>query len=84
MRPAARSRSQAQPNAAMPVHAGRRGNPDSRNLFEAVGFEADYGARRILGAGVVELPVKDAAGTTDIDTKRTCPDGIGRDRIRLC
>ncbi len=58
--------------------------PDSRNLFEAVGFEADYGARRILGAGVVELSVKDAAGTTDIDTKRTCPAGIGRDRIRLC
>ncbi|MFZ0558753.1 MAG: nucleotidyltransferase family protein [Methylovirgula sp.] len=61
----------AHPDAVVPVHAGQRGNPVllGRNLFKAVrGLEGDDGAGRILGTGVVELAVEDAAVTIDVDT----------------
>jgi molybdenum cofactor cytidylyltransferase len=61
----------AHPDAVVPVHAGRRGNPVllGRTIFEAVrSLEGDDGARLILAAGVVELPVEDAAVTADVDT----------------
>jgi molybdenum cofactor cytidylyltransferase len=70
------------PDAVVPVHAGRRGNPVllGRNLFEAVrGLEGDHGARQILGAGVVELPIEDAAVTIDVDTTEDLL-RLGRDR----
>ena len=61
--------------AALPVHAGRRGNPAllGRALFAAVArLEGDEGARRLLREAdpgrVVELPFDDAAVTLDIDT----------------
>jgi molybdenum cofactor cytidylyltransferase len=62
------------PNAVVPVHAGRRGNPVllSRKLFAAIeALKGDRGASQILGAasGVIELPVDDAAVTVDIDTQ---------------
>lgn len=64
----------AEPNALVPVHGGRRGNPViiGRELFAALGaLEGDRGASHILGSasGVVELPVEDAAVTVDIDTQ---------------
>ncbi len=54
--------------------ADRRGNPVliGRELFSAIGsLEGDRGASQILSAaaGVIELPVEDAAVTVDIDTQ---------------
>jgi molybdenum cofactor cytidylyltransferase len=66
------------PEAVVPVHAGRRGNPVllGRDLFAAArGLEGDQGTRQILGAGVVELPVEDGAVTIDVDK--------GEDLLRL-
>jgi molybdenum cofactor cytidylyltransferase len=61
--------------AAVPVHAGRRGNPVllGRGLFAAVArLEGDEGARRLLREAapdrVAEVPFDDAAVTLDIDT----------------
>jgi molybdenum cofactor cytidylyltransferase len=61
--------------AAVPVHAGRRGNPVllGRGLFAPVaGLEGDEGARRLLRETdrdrVAEVPFDDAAVTLDIDT----------------
>jgi molybdenum cofactor cytidylyltransferase len=63
------------PLAAVPVHAGRRGNPVllGRALFAAVArLEGDEGARRLLREAapdrVAEVPFDDAAVTLDIDT----------------
>lgn len=84
MRPAARSRSQAQPDAAVRGYTPADAVTPTTAISSKRAAASNYGALRILGAGVVELPVKDAAGTTDIDAKKTCPAGIGRDRIRLC
>jgi molybdenum cofactor cytidylyltransferase len=62
-------------SAAVPVYAGRRGNPVllGRELFAAVArLEGDEGARRLLREAdrdrVVEVPFDDAAVTLDIDT----------------
>jgi molybdenum cofactor cytidylyltransferase len=62
-------------SAAVPVHAGRRGNPVllGRELFAAVArLEGDEGARRLLreaaSGRVVEVPFDDTAVTLDIDT----------------
>jgi molybdenum cofactor cytidylyltransferase len=61
--------------AAVPVHAGRRGNPVllGRALFAAVArLEGDEGARRLLREAapdrVAEVPFDDAAVALDIDT----------------
>ena len=61
--------------AAVPVHAGRRGNPVllGRELFAAVArLEGDEGARRLLreaaSGRVAEVPFDDAAVALDIDT----------------
>jgi molybdenum cofactor cytidylyltransferase len=64
----------AEPTAVVPVHAGRRGNPVliGRKLFATIGaLEGDRGASQVLraAAGVIELPVEDAAVTVDIDTQ---------------
>ena len=62
-------------SAAVPVHAGRRGNPVllGRALFSAVArLEGDEGARRLLreaaSGRVVEVPFDAAAVALDIDT----------------
>jgi molybdenum cofactor cytidylyltransferase len=59
-------------DAVVPVYQGQRGNPVllGRRLFEAATrLEGDAGARRLLdGAGVLALPVADAAVLRDIDT----------------
>ena len=62
-------------SAAVPVHAGRRGNPVllGRELFAAVArLEGDEGARRLLREAdrdrVAEVLFDDAAVTLDIDT----------------
>ena len=62
-------------SAAVPVHAGRRGNPVllGRELFASVArLEGDEGARRLLRetapGRVLEVPLDDAAVTLDIDT----------------
>lgn len=61
--------------AAVPVQAGRRGNPAllARALFaQAAALSGDEGARRLLaGARVVEVEVADAAVTLDIDDPAT-------------
>ena len=76
----------ADPLAAVPVHAGRRGNPVllGRALFAAVArLEGDEGARRLLREAapdrVVEVPFDDAAVTLDIDT----PDDLAAARKLL-
>jgi molybdenum cofactor cytidylyltransferase len=65
----------ADPLAAVPVHAGRRGNPVllGRTLFAALApLEGDEGARRLLREAafdrVAEVPFDDAAVALDIDT----------------
>ena len=62
-------------SAAVPVHAGRRGNPVllGRALFYAVArLEGDEGARRLLREAafgrVAEVPFDDAGVALDIDT----------------
>jgi molybdenum cofactor cytidylyltransferase len=64
----------ARPDAVVPLHAGRRGNPVllGRKLFAAIeALEGDRGVSQIFGTvpGVIELPVEDAAVTVDIDTQ---------------
>lgn len=61
--------------AAVPVHAGRRGNPVllSRALFPVIGrLDGDEGARRLLReadpARIVELEANGEAVTLDVDT----------------
>lgn len=60
--------------AAVPVFAGRRGNPAllGRALFaRAAGLTGDEGARGLLqglGGGLVNVPVSDAGVARDIDT----------------
>lgn len=61
--------------AAVPVRAGRRGNPAllSRALFPAIArLEGDEGARRLLRqvdpARVIEVEVEGEAATLDVDT----------------
>ena len=72
--------------AAVPVHAGRRGNPVlfGRALFAAVArLEGDEGARRLLREAapdrVAEVPFDDVAVTLDIDT----PDDLAAARKLL-
>jgi molybdenum cofactor cytidylyltransferase len=72
--------------AAVPVHAGRRGNPVllGRELFTSVArLEGDEGARRLLREAasdrVAEVPFDDAAVTLDIDT----PDDLATARKLL-
>jgi molybdenum cofactor cytidylyltransferase len=72
--------------AAVPVHAGRRGNPVllGRDMFSAVArLEGDEGARRLLREAapdrIVEVPFDDAAVTLDIDT----PDDLAAARKLL-
>jgi molybdenum cofactor cytidylyltransferase len=63
------------PQAVVPVHAGRRGNPVllGKNLFaEAMAVEGDRGARTLLdapGIVVLECPIDDDAVAIDIDTR---------------
>lgn len=63
------------PLAAVPVRAGRRGNPAliSRSLFPALALlEGDRGARSLIeadGARVIECPVADDAALIDVDTE---------------
>jgi molybdenum cofactor cytidylyltransferase len=72
--------------AAVPVHAGRRGNPVllGRELFAAVArLEGDEGARRLLREAdpdrVAEVLFDDAAVVLDIDT----PDDLAAARKLL-
>jgi molybdenum cofactor cytidylyltransferase len=72
--------------AAVPVHAGRRGNPVllGRALFTAVArLEGDEGARRLLREAapdrVAEVRFDDVAVTLDIDT----PDDLATARKLL-
>jgi molybdenum cofactor cytidylyltransferase len=72
--------------AAVPFHAGRRGNPVllGRALFAAVaGLQGDEGARRLLREAapdrVAEVSFDDAAVTLDIDT----PDDLAAARKLL-
>jgi molybdenum cofactor cytidylyltransferase len=72
--------------AAVPVNAGRRGNPVllGRKLFTAVArLEGDEGARRLLHKAasdrIAEVPFDDAAVTLDIDT----PDDLATARKLL-
>ena len=65
--------SRADAIAAVPVFAGKRGNPVAlaASLFAAVGkLSGDEGARKLLtdAARVVEVAVEDACVTLDIDT----------------
>ena len=58
--------------AIIPVHEGRRGNPVllSRALFAQIAtLRGDEGAKRLLGAEAVELPVNDPAVLADVDTR---------------
>ena len=59
-------------DAVAPLYAGRRGNPVllARRLFDAAGrLTGDEGARRLLAAAaVVEIPVREAGVTIDVDT----------------
>jgi len=73
-------------SAAVPVHAGRRGNPVllGRALFSAVArLEGDEGARRLLREAdrdrVAEVPFDDVAVALDIDT----PDDLAAARKLL-
>jgi len=72
--------------AAVPVHAGRRGNPVllGRDMFAAVArLEGDEGARRLLREAapdrVAEVRFDDVAVTLDIDT----PDDLATARKLL-
>jgi molybdenum cofactor cytidylyltransferase len=64
-----------EPQAVVPVHAGRRGNPVllGRAIFaQAMALEGDRGARALLdapGTDVVECPIDDEAVAIDIDTQ---------------
>ncbi|MGO9024504.1 MAG: NTP transferase domain-containing protein [Beijerinckiaceae bacterium] len=64
-----------EPQAVVPVHAGRRGNPVllGRTIFaKAMSLEGDRGARTLLeapGVEIVECPIDDEAVTIDIDTQ---------------
>jgi len=64
-----------EPQAVVPVHAGRRGNPVllGRNIFpEALVITGDRGARALLdapGTAIIECPIDDEAVMIDIDTQ---------------
>jgi molybdenum cofactor cytidylyltransferase len=74
------------PQAVVPVHAGRRGNPVllGRTIFaDAMSLEGDRGARTLLeapGAVVVECPIDDEAVAIDIDTQEALARLNTRDR----
>ena len=65
------------PDAVVPVHKGRRGNPVliSRALFPALlRLTGDEGARRVLADGahrVLSCPVDDPGVLIDVDTRET-------------
>lgn len=65
------------PDAVVPVHAGRRGNPVliGRALFAAVAsLDGDEGARKLLkqaGRRIVECAVEDQGIAIDVDTPET-------------
>ena len=65
------------PDAVVPVHEGRRGNPVliSRALFTALlRLTGDEGARRVLADGahrVLSCPVDDPGVLIDVDTRET-------------
>lgn len=75
-----------EPQAVVPVHAGRRGNPVllGRNLFAAAAaITGDRGARALLdaqGAHVVECPIDDDSVAVDIDTQDMLARVKARDR----
>ena len=64
--------------AAIPVHAGARGNPVllGREMFDAAKrLAGDQGARKLLaGAGVLEVEIADPAIFADIDTPQALRD----------